>query len=178
MAKAADAKQFAVWGYSYGANVGRYLPSRSKRVTRLVIIGIGFGPAAPDPFRNYALNLRSKWQPVIEAWRAGTLDVGCSLSDQDRAWWEKGQIPLTVAQLSAILDWPRVEPSDLTCPTLWLVGSANENAMPSVDEYRGHLATTNVTLETVVGLNHAQEFTEIDRVLPPLVMFTLSKGFL
>jgi len=48
VAKAADAKQFAVWGYSCGANVGRYLPSRSKRVTRLVIIGIGFGPAAPD----------------------------------------------------------------------------------------------------------------------------------
>jgi len=54
VAKAADAKQFAVWGYSYGANVGRYLPSRSKRVTRLVIIGIGFGPAAPDPSRRVA----------------------------------------------------------------------------------------------------------------------------
>jgi hypothetical protein len=45
--------------------------------------------------------------------------------------------------------------------------------MPSVDEYRGRLATTNVTLETVVGLNHAQEFTEIDKVLAPLVRFTL-----
>jgi len=56
-------------------------------------------------------------------------------------------------------------PSDLTCPTLWLVGSANENTMRSLDEYRGHLATTNVTLETVVGLNHAQEFTEMDKVL-------------
>jgi pimeloyl-ACP methyl ester carboxylesterase len=163
-----------VWGYSYGANVGRYLPTRSDRVTKLVIIGIAFGAAAPGPIRNYALNLRRKWQPVIEAWRAGTLDVA-SLSEQDRAWWEKGHIPLTIAQLDAILGWPPLEPADLPCPTLWLVGTANENAMPSVDEFRDRLAGTSVTVETVLGLTHAQELTEVDRVLGPMIRFTLGE---
>jgi pimeloyl-ACP methyl ester carboxylesterase len=54
VAEAAEAKQVAVWGHSYGANVGRYLPTPSDRVTRLVIIGIAFGPATPGPFRDHA----------------------------------------------------------------------------------------------------------------------------
>jgi len=141
-------------------------------VNRLVIVGIAFGSAAPDPFGEYALNLRAKWTPVIEADRSGTLDVS-SLSEQDRAWWQTGSVPLTIAQLSAILDWPPVEPTDLRCPTLWIVGSANEQAMPSVKEYQSGLAGTNVVLRILPGLTHTEELTRVDEVLPSMLKFLL-----
>jgi hypothetical protein len=87
--------------------------------------------------------------------------------------WPKGTIPLTVAQLSAIVDWPAVEPVDVCCPTLWVVGSANENAMPNVQEYQERLPGTNVTLHVLPRLTHAEELTRVDDVLLPMLRFTL-----
>lgn len=169
---AAQVTEFSLWGYSYGGNIGRYLPAGANRMSRLVIMGISFGTAAPAPFRQYAVSLRAKWAPVIEANESGTLDLG-TLSEQDRALWHTGTIPLTIAQLSAILDWPPVEPADLSCPTLWVVGSANEQAMPSAREHQSRLAGTHVTLEVLQGLTHADELSKIDEVLPPMLKFTL-----
>jgi pimeloyl-ACP methyl ester carboxylesterase len=173
VADCAHAERFSLWGYSYGGNVCRYLSRRSDRVTTTIIMGVGFGAAAPGRFRDYAVGLREKWMPVIEADRAGTLDVG-SLSDEERALWQKGNIPLTVAQLIAILDWPPIEPADLRCPTLWVVGSANENAMPNAQEYQDTLPGTNVTLHVLPGLTHVEELTRIDDVLPPMLRFMSS----
>src|SRR5262245_40259463 len=51
VADAAGVLRFAVWGYSYGATVGRYLPARSDRITKLAMIGVSFGAAAPSRFR-------------------------------------------------------------------------------------------------------------------------------
>jgi hypothetical protein len=109
---------------------------------------------------------------VIKAHRSGTLNLA-DLSEQDRARWQSGTIPLTIAQLSAIVDWPPVEPADLRCPTLWVVGSANENAMPSVSAYRDQLADTTVALHVLPGLTHEDELTRVDEVLPRTVAFTV-----
>jgi pimeloyl-ACP methyl ester carboxylesterase len=166
-------ERFSVWGYSYGGNIARYLPGRSDRVTKLVIMGIPFGAAdEPAPFRQFILGLQTKWTPVVEADRAGTLDAH-ALSTQDRAVWKTGTIPLTLASLGAILNWPRIEPDDLRCPTLWLVGTANEGAMPSVDKYRHRLTSTKVSLHLMPGLTHEGELKRIDDVLPPMREFTL-----
>lgn len=171
---AARITRFALWGYSLGGNIARYLPARSERVTRLVIMGIPFGAAdEPAPFREFIVGLRTKWTPVIEADRVGTLDLN-SLSAQDRAIWQTGGIAITLATLSAILNWPRIEPADLRCPTLWLVGTANEGAMPSVNEYRERLGRTKVILQLMPGLTHAEELTKIDDVFPPLLKFNQS----
>jgi pimeloyl-ACP methyl ester carboxylesterase len=174
VADAAHVTRFAVWGYSFGANIARYLPARSGRVTKLVIMGIPFGAAdEPAQFREFILGLRAKWTPMLEADRAGSLDV-TSLSLQDRAMWQTGSVPVTIASLSAILNWPRMEPADLPCPTLWLVGAANDGAMPSVNQYRERLGGTNVVLQIVPGLTHADELTKIDDVLPAMLTFTQS----
>jgi len=138
-----------------------------------VIIGVGFGAAAPPPFKDYALSLRAKWTPVIQAARADTLSLA-SLSAQDRAMWQAGSIPFTVHLLGAIVGWPPVEPGDLRCPTLWLVGTANENAMLSVNEYRDRLGGTRVVLQLVSGLTHADELTKVEDVLPSMRKFTQS----
>jgi pimeloyl-ACP methyl ester carboxylesterase len=170
VADAAGVSQFAAWGYSYGATVGRYLPARTDRIAKLAMIGISFGAAAPNAFRDYALGLVAKWTPIIEAHRNGTLNLH-GLNDQDRARWQTGMIPSTVAQLAAILKWPPVEPAEMRCPTLWLVGSANEQAMPGVTEYRHRLRGTQVILRVLPGLTHADELTSVDDVLPPLLAF-------
>jgi pimeloyl-ACP methyl ester carboxylesterase len=173
VADAAGASHFAMWGFSYGANVGRYLAARSDRVDAMAIIGIPFGPAASGRFRQMIIDLQKKWRPVLQADRAGTLDVS-AMSDTDRAIWQRGTVPLTIAWLGAMLEWPAVEPDDLRCRTLWLVGSANENAMESVRAYEHVLAGTLVTLAIVSGLTHEAELTRIDDVLPRLEQFTAS----
>jgi pimeloyl-ACP methyl ester carboxylesterase len=173
VADGAHLTRFAVWGYSFGGNIARYLPKRSERVSKIVMIGVGFGAAAPPPFKDYALSLQAKWTPVIQAAKAGTLALD-SLSSQDRAMWQTGSIPFTVDLLGAIVGWPPVEPADLNCPTLWLVGTANDNAMSSVNEYRGRLRGTNVVLQLLPGLTHADELTRIDDVLPAMRRFTES----
>jgi hypothetical protein len=85
---------------------------------------------------------------------------------------QTGSISLTVAQLSAIADWSPVEPADLRCPTLWVVGSGNETAMSNVQEYQERLRGTKVALHVLPGLTHAEELTRIDDVLPPMLEFT------
>lgn len=124
-------------GFSYGANVGRYLASRSDRVSAMIYIGINFGAAVNEIFMGFI-----KKTPDPPVW------------------------------ITAMIGYPRVEPADMRCPTLWLVGTNNENAYASAKEYESKLAGTRVTLFTVKGLNHPQEFSEIDRVFPREVEFT------
>lgn len=50
VADAVKAQRFSLWGFSYGANVGRYLASQTDRVQSMVYIGIPFGPAVGGRF--------------------------------------------------------------------------------------------------------------------------------
>jgi pimeloyl-ACP methyl ester carboxylesterase len=170
VADAAGAKRFAVWGFSYGANIGRYLAVRSDRVSALAIVGIPFGPAASGVFRETILGMRLKWLPVLQAQSAGRFDPD-TLSDADRAIWNRGTVALNLAWLGAMLDYPAIVPADLRPPTLWLVGSANAGAMESAREYEGKLAATRVTLHVLDGFTHPQEIERIDRALPLLEKF-------
>jgi dipeptidyl aminopeptidase/acylaminoacyl peptidase len=129
VADAVKAPRFALWGFSYGANVGRYLASRSDRVTAMVYIGINFGAAVNETFMGFI-----KKMPNPPAW------------------------------ITAMIDYPAVEPADMKCPTLWVVGTNNENAFTSAEAYKSRLAGTKVTLAVFEGLNHPQEFEQIDRV--------------
>ena len=137
VADAVKAPRFALWGFSYGANVGRYLASRSDRVAAMVYIGINFGPAVDETFMAYINKL-----PQRPAW------------------------------LSALIGYPPVEPHDMRCPTLWVVGTKNENAFKSAEAYKPRLGGTAVTLEVIDGLNHPQEFDQIDRVFASEAEFT------
>ena len=70
--------------------------------------------------------------------------------------------------------YPPVEPADMKCPTLWVVGSNNTNAFESAQAYRSKLAGTRVTLEVIEGMSHPQEFEQIDRVFAREIEFTRS----
>jgi pimeloyl-ACP methyl ester carboxylesterase len=170
VADGAHVTRFAVLGYSFGGNIARYLSAYSDQVVKIVIVGVGFGAAAPPQFKEYALSLRAKWTPIIQASTAGTLSLD-SLAAQDRTIWEAGGIPVTIDLLGALVEWPPVEPKELRCPTLWLVGTENDHAMTSVNEYRDRLEGTKVVLQLVPGLTHADELTRVEDVLPAIRRF-------
>jgi pimeloyl-ACP methyl ester carboxylesterase len=171
VADACGADRFAVWGFSYGGNIGRYLAVRSPRVSRMVIMGIPFGEGAQGAFRQQILDLRARWGPILAAQEAGTLDP-TTLAPDEQAALERGGMPVLLAWLGGILDWPALVPADMPCPTLWLVGGDNSGALESVGAYEASLPGSQVQVQIVPGLTHAQEFSEIDRVLPVMRAFT------
>ncbi len=139
----AKAQDFSLWGFSYGANVGRYLAVRSTRVTSMVYIGIPFGPAADPIFRDI----------ILKRLQDGTAP------------------PLGAAWTSALLEYPPVEPADMKCPTLWVVGTSNPSAIASASAYERQLAGTRVQLVKLEGLTHPQELERIDVTLPRALEF-------
>lgn len=171
VADAAGAKTFSVWGYSYGANVGRYLALRSRRVRSMVYIGIPFGAAASGAFRQYIVDALAKWNPILEASRAGSLDEQ-AFSEADRLVWKRGTVRVSLAWMGAMLDYPPVEPRDMPCPTLWVVGTANADALASVKTYGPDLAGTRVTVKLLDGLTHEQEREKIDMAFQAEAAFT------
>jgi pimeloyl-ACP methyl ester carboxylesterase len=170
VADAAGAQRFSLWGYSYGGNIGRYLAARSDRVERFAIIGVPFGPSADDNFRRMIQQMQQRWKPVMDADRAGTLDVA-QIPEKDRPAWRGGQVKVVLAWLGALLEWPPVEPADIRCPTLWLVGTANATGMQGVTRYKGKLDGTRVRVALVEGLTHPEELDKVDQVLPMLLEF-------
>ena len=164
-------RSFAIWGFSYGGNIGRFVAAQSNRVRELIIMGIPFGLAASGGFRTFIEQYAAHWEPIVQAQCAVTLDI-TSLSADDQQDLQEQDIPTSIAWLRAMLEWGAVEPSDLRCPTLWLVGSANEGAMASVRAHEQALSGSLVRLAVVEGLDHAGEFTEIDQVLPVMLAFT------
>jgi pimeloyl-ACP methyl ester carboxylesterase len=169
--RACRVEQFTIWGYSYGGNIGRYLAAQSTLVTRLIMMGVTFGPGASGKFRQFIIDFRDHWTPILQAQADGTLDVQ-ALSQKDQVRLQSSDVPVTMAWLSAILDWRSVQPGEVRCPTLWLIGSRNDPSMTGAREYKEKLKDSKVQVQVVEGLNHDQEFTKIDKVLPVMLSFT------
>lgn len=166
VADAEGAERFDLLGYSYGGNIGRYLASRTDRVKRFVLLGIGFGRGAPDSLRDRVEATLAPWAPVL----ADPPDPS-ALSPEQRAQWEHGGVRPMLAWFGALLDWPAVEPRDLRCPTLWVVGDRNvHGAMDSVRTYGADLPE-HVRLVIQPGLDHFAELTATDRVAPAIEQF-------
>lgn len=170
VADAAGVSRFSLWGYSYGGNIGRYLAARSQRVERFAMIGVSFGPPADESFREMIHQMQTHWKPILDAEDAGALDIG-DIPEQDRSFWLNGQVRVMLAWLGALLDWPPIEPADMQCPTLWLVGTSNASAMRGVKSYQGNLNDTRVRLALVERLTHSEELERVDLTLPELLRF-------
>jgi len=174
VADACNVETFTLWGFSYGGNIGRYLAARSDRVEKIIIMGVPFGQAAVGDFRQFINDFRAHWQPILQEKQAGTFD-SAMLSAEDRDVLAHMDVPVTLAWLTAMLDWGVNEPNDLLCPALWLSGSENEGTVASMKAYEKETAVpSNVQLQIIDGLNHVQEFEEIDYVFPIMLAFTRS----
>jgi pimeloyl-ACP methyl ester carboxylesterase len=173
VADACDVDKFAIWGFSYGGNICRYLAAQSDRISKIIIIGIPFGLGASGDFRQYIEEYCNHWISILEALHNGTINLE-SLSEDDRNSLRSTNIPVNLASLRAILDWGFIGPKDIRCPALYLVGSKNELAMASIKEHKESLIKPNIQIRIIEGLNHYQEFTEIDKVFPTMLAFTKS----
>jgi pimeloyl-ACP methyl ester carboxylesterase len=162
VADACGAQHFSMWGYSLGGNIARYLGAWSDRVKAMAVIGVplGYDPA----FDQYVHQFVHKWEPVARTGDAST-------SGGKKKSRIKGQIPVWLACFQAMQSWPRIEPADIACPTMLIVGTRNKSAMEWVEANREALDNTNINLQIVTGLNHSQEFSEIKRVFPAVSSF-------
>jgi pimeloyl-ACP methyl ester carboxylesterase len=152
--------QFAVWGYSFGGNIGRYLAARSERVRALVVVGVPFGPAVDEEFDRYIDQFVAKYGPLAQAYNDGALPPA-----QHKAAI-KGSIPVWIACFQAMRDWPPVPPADVRCPALLIAGTRNTNTMSWIERNRETLAAARVKVEIVEGLTHLQEFSDVEQVEP------------
>lgn len=157
-------QNFIMWGFSYGGNIARYLAAQSARVRKLIVMGIPFGPGASGEFRESIIKYREQYLPFVER-----ID---SLSEADQKKLEEHGVPLKLASFGAMLDWPSVGPSDMLCPTLWLVGSKNEGAMASIKAYEEDIKDSLVQVAVIEGLDHQQEFTQIDQAFEVMHSFS------
>ena len=173
VADTCGAQNFFLWGFSYGANIGRYLAVQSERVTGFGFIGINFGRGAEGDFRLSIKPTLDYWKPILKAQRENTLDWD-TLSEEERVLLREHNLPVIFSRLSAMLEWSAILPKDILCPTLWLIGSKNAGAMASLKEYEKDLPGSQVKSHVIDGLTHEQELSEIDKVLPILLKFTHS----
>lgn len=167
---ACHAPQFALWGYSLGGNIARYLAAYTKRVSALAVIGVPcFGPAVDSEFAQYIDEFSAKWQPLVDAYQQGRL--GSDVPANERKPIASGQIPTWLACLEAMRSWPAIEPADIRCPMMLLFGDRNKMAYRWVQSHRQVLVDNHVHLEMLARLNHQQEFSQIDKVFPLVSAF-------
>jgi pimeloyl-ACP methyl ester carboxylesterase len=168
VADAAGAKRFHLYAFGHGGTLARYLAAKSDRVGSAVLVGMTMGPAATGVFKTAIEAMRAKWQPVLAAHTAGTLDVK-TLSASDRTAWESG-IASNVLMLGALLDYPPLEPADIKVPTLWAVGS-EDSAVENLKEYEPKLKGTQVTAKILSSVNYSDSFVKVEQVLAEVEPF-------
>jgi len=169
VADAAKAPRFHLWGFGHGATIGRYLAARSDRVISAVLVGATLGPPLEGIVRDAILGMRAKWLPLVQQQMAGTLKLD-DLSNSDRTAWDAG-VPVSALFLSAMVDYPPLEPAEITAPTLWLVGAADKSAMENVKVFEGKLADTKVTLKLLSGASYTDCFGKSELSLAEAVPF-------
>jgi pimeloyl-ACP methyl ester carboxylesterase len=157
-----------VYGFGHGGTLARYLAARSDRVTTAVFVGMTMGPAATGVFKTAIEAMRAKWQPVIAAQESGTLDVK-TMSASDRSAWEAG-IATNVLMLTALLDYPPLDPGDIKVPTLWAVG-ADDSAIENLKEFEPKLKGTQVTARVLSSVNYSDSFIKMEQVLDEIEPF-------
>jgi len=173
VADACKVEHFNLWGMSFGGKVSRYLAAQSERVAKLILMGTPMGPGTSAETREEIETFCKKWPPILQSQKDGTLDID-TLSQEDQEFMLNFNIPVIMAWGQAMAGWPTIEPTDFHCPTLWMVGSEDEEAMNSVREFGQSLEGTKVQLHIFDGLNHNQVFEEIDTVFSTMLAFTRS----
>jgi len=170
VADACGVQRFDLVGYSLGGNIGRYLTRLTPRIARFVMIGVGFGPGASGAFKARLEGMLAPFEAVLRA-DSDEAAVAALAPAQQAQWRDPNMGPL-VALFRALIDYPSLEPEDLPCPTLWLVGGGNEvGALAEVARLRQRLPATRVRLEIVGDLDHAQELEVVEQMLPPIRAF-------
>ena len=162
VADACGAERFLLWGYSLGGHIGKQLAARTDRVGALAVIGVPlWGPIVDEVFGEFITSFVTKWQPVADEYKVGKTTETAKKSTI------KGRIPVWVAFFQAMRDWPAIDPTAIRCPCMLVAGAKGETGAATwAESNRAALDAAGVQVELLEGLNHVQEFSQIDRVFP------------
>jgi len=155
---------FAIWGFSFGGNIARYLAAWSDRISALAVIGVPFGPEVDDDFEKIIIALEEKYALLVEE-QTSELDPKKNRSPI------KGQMAGMLVCFRAMRNWPIIDPEEIRCPSMIIVGSNNKNVIRWTRENEGKLDQADVELQIIDGQNHSQEFTKINQVFPVIHQF-------
>jgi pimeloyl-ACP methyl ester carboxylesterase len=166
VADACGADTFLVWGHSFGATITTQLSAASPRLRAAVIAGSFYG----NDFHTFVQEgPLTDLQELSQAKAAGTLDT---LPPRAREFAEQTNLDEGIAFWRVLSDWPVVEPKDARCPAYIYFGSEEENiSLEQISTRRAEVEALGMQLHVFDGLNHMQELTEIDTVLPPVLAF-------
>ena len=167
VAEAEGLAQFALLGFSLGAIIALQVAANSNRVGCAIVVGGGFGRL----YTKETTEEQIKWtETVIEAVEAGRVDeLGLNPKWRDRIL--ASNLYTRLAWTQALFDWPTLKPQDIGCSTLMVAGSANEIAVENLETYRQDMEAVGMQSIILDGLDHSQEFREIDSVLPVHLKF-------
>jgi len=163
VADACSVHEFLIWGHSFGATITTHLSAASSRLRAAVIAGSFYG----DGFHIFVQKALSDMQGLAQAKATGTLST---LPPRVREFVEQTNLDEEIAIWRMFSAWPIVEPQEAHCPMFIYFGS-NNNSLERVLARRVEVEALGMHLHVFDGLNHLQELTEIDTVLPPVLAF-------
>jgi hypothetical protein len=67
--------------------------------------------------------------------------------------------------------WPSILPEEIRCPTLLLAGTKNQGALKWAKAHQAAPTSADTQVEVLEGLNHSQEFSDIERVFSVVSSF-------
>jgi len=167
---ACDAGRFYVWGYSLGGTVGLQIASRVKGVMGAILVGVWFGTLfTPEDIAT----AKARIEAVERARKEGVFEQ-LDIPPEEKDFFRRVDISLMKNFGSALAVYPPVEPPELLCPTLMVAGTENQPAAAKLKEQKGSMSEFGVQTRFLEGLDHAQEFSGIDKVLPECLSFLCS----
>ncbi len=168
--KASGESEVIVWGYSFGGSIARYLGAwypcaRSGWVKAIVVVGVPFGRAVDEFFDRYIDEFIEKYGSLARAYNES------ALTEVEQKSAIKGRIPAWVACFQAMRGWPDVGASEIPCPKLLVAGTRNKSVTDWLEGKEQSLQQAGVQVALLEGLNHQQEFSQIERVFPTVRSF-------
>lgn len=165
-----NVRRFYVWGYSLGGTIGLQIASRVRETKGAILVGVGFGTLFPT---DIAAKVMSRVEAVEKAFAEGRFDE-IELAPIERDFHSKvgaSGIPFLKGIYRALHAYPPVEPAELLCPTLMVAGTENQPSASNLMLHEADIRAAGVRTQFLEGLDHAQELSEIDTVLPPCLSF-------
>jgi len=131
------------------------------------VIGVPFGPAVDQAFDAYIRGLEKKYGHLAEKEKSEIKAAGKTRSAI------KGRMAGWLAGFNAMRSWPNIDPNQIRCPAILMVGTRNKNAMHWADQNREALDEAGVALQIMEGLTHNKEFTAVEQVFQPICQFLI-----
>jgi pimeloyl-ACP methyl ester carboxylesterase len=169
---ACSVRQFYLWGYSLGGTVGLQIASKVKETTGAILVGVWFGKLFTLEDTTMAF---ARIEAVERARHEGIFEQ-MDMPPAERDFFRQVDTSLMKNFGCALAAYPPVDPAELQCPALMVVGTANQPAASKLKEREADIRAAGVRALFLEGLDHAQEFSEIDVVLPECLSFIRSRN--